>query len=71
MTPWCPANKLAWYRVTILSAQFSGTANTVVSFSGVGVILNTNQSNKMYPSANVCSFLITVLELGNFISCQV
>ena len=62
---WCPTNKLALYRVIILSAQISGTAITAVSFSGVGVILNNNESNKMYHSANVSTFLIAALELGN------
>ena len=42
MTPWCPANKLEWYKVIILSAQVSGTARTTVSFSGV--ILNNSES---------------------------
>ena len=42
-TPWCPANRLEWYRVMILSAHVSGTARTGVSFSGV--ILNNRESN--------------------------
>ena len=61
MTPWCPANKLEGYRVIILSALTSGTAG--VSFSGV--ILNNSESNKMCHSANVPTFLIAALELGN------
>ena len=28
MTPWCPANKLEWYKVIILLAHVSGTART-------------------------------------------
>ena len=65
MTLWCPANKLEWYRVIILSSQFSGTANTAVSLLGVGVIWNNNDSNKMYCSTNVSTILIAALELGN------
>ena len=34
MTPWCPANKLEWYKVMILSVHVSGTARTAVSFPG-------------------------------------
>ena len=63
MTPWSPANKLKWYRVIILSVHISGTASTAVSFSGV--ILNNNESNKMYHSGNVSTLLIAALELGN------
>ena len=62
MTPWCPANKLEGYKVMILSAHISGTARTAVSFSGV--ILNNNESNRMYLSANVSTFLFTVLDVG-------
>ena len=62
MTPWCPANKLEWYKVIILSAHVSGTARTAVSFSGV--ILNNSESNRMYLSANVSTFLIAALEVG-------
>ena len=62
MTHWCPTNKLEWYRVIILSVQISGIANIAVSFSGVGVILNNNESNH---SARVSTFLIAALELGN------
>ena len=63
MTPWCHANKLEWYKVIILSAHVSGTASTAVSFSGV--ILNNSESNRMYCSANVSTFLITALEVGS------
>ena len=63
MTPWCPANKLEWYKVIILLAHISGTARTAVSFSGV--ILNNSESNRMYLSANVSTFLIAALEVGN------
>ena len=59
MTPWCPANGLEWYRVTILSVHISGTAD---SFSDV--ILNNWKSSRMYLSANVSTFLIAVLEVG-------
>ena len=63
MTLWCPANKLEWYKVIILSVHTSGTARTAVSFSGV--ILNNSESNKMYHSANVSTFLIVSLEVGS------
>ena len=63
MTPWCPANRLEWYRVMILSVHVSGTAKTAVSSSGV--ILNIRESNRMYLSANVSTFLIAALEVGN------
>ena len=62
MTPWCPANRLEWYRV-ILSVHVSGTVRTAVSFSGV--ILNNRESNRIYLSANVYTFLITTLKVGN------
>ena len=63
MTPWCPENKLEWYRFIILTAHTSGTARTAVSFSGI--ILNNGESNKLYHSANASTFLIAALELGN------
>ena len=63
VTPWCPANRLELYRVMILSVHVSGTARTTVSFSGV--ILNKWESNRMYLAANVSTFLIAVLEVGN------
>ena len=47
----------------ILSVHISGTARTAVSFSGV--ILNNNESNRMYLSANVSTFLIAALEVGD------
>ena len=59
MTPWCPLNKLEWYKVIILLAYVSGTARTAVSFSGV--ILNNREFNRMYLSANLSTFLIAVL----------
>ena len=63
MTPWCPANKLESYKVIILSVHTSGTTSTAVSFSAV--ILNNSESNKMYGSANVSTFLIAALEVGS------
>ena len=63
MTPWCPANKLEWYKGIILSAHISGTARTAVSFSGV--ILNNSESNRMYLFADISTFLIVALEMGN------
>ena len=47
----------------MLSAQFSGTARTAVSFSGV--ILYNRESSRMYLSVNVSAFLIAALEVGN------
>ena len=61
MTPWRPANKLELYKVMILSVHISATARTAVSFSGV--ILNNSESNGMYLSAKVSTFLIDALEV--------
>ena len=47
----------------ILSEHISGTARTAVSFSGV--ILNNSESNRMYLSANISTFLIAALEVSN------
>ena len=47
----------------ILSAHVSGTARTADSFSGV--ILNNRESNRIYLSANISTFLIAALEVGN------
>ena len=66
ITLWCPANKLEWYKAIILSTHVSGIAYTAVSLSGVVDILNNNESN-MYFSANVSTFLIPTLELGNLL----
>ena len=63
MTPSCPANRLEWCSFIILSAHFSGTARTAISFSGV--ILNNRESNRIYLSVKVSTFLIAVLEVGN------
>ena len=45
----------------------SGIANTAVSLSGVVDILNNNEFNNMYFSANASTFLIPTLELGNLL----
>ena len=58
MTPWCPANRLKWYRDMILL-----TTRTADSFSDV--IWNNRKSNRIYLSANVSTFLIAALEVGN------
>ena len=63
MTLWCPANKLEWYKVIIILVHVSGTARTAVTFPGV--ILNNSESNRMYLSVNVSTFLIAALEVGN------
>ena len=47
----------------VLSAHVSGTAKTADSFSGV--ILNNRESNRMYLSAKVSTFIMAVLEVGN------
>ena len=51
ITPWCPANKLVWYNVMILSAHISGMANSAVSLSGVVTNLNNRESNRINLSA--------------------
>ena len=43
----------------------SGIASTAVSFIGVDIILNNDESNSMYFSARVSIFLIADLALGN------
>ena len=51
--------------VIILLVQISGIAIIAVSFSGVGMILNNSESNRIYHSARVSTFLFAALELGN------
>ena len=34
LTPWCPANKLEWYKVIIFSAHGSRIAKRAVSLPG-------------------------------------
>ena len=65
ITPWCPANKLEWYNIIMLSAHVSGIANSAVSFLGVVTSLNNNESSSIYFSANVSTLHIAVLVLGN------
>ena len=65
ITHWCPANRLEWYSVIILSAQNSGIANNAVSFSGVVTILNSKESSNRYFSANASTFQIGNLVLDN------
>ena len=43
----------------------SGTARTAVSFPGL--ILNSNESNRIYLSASVSALLIVVLEEGSLL----
>ena len=57
----CPT----WYKVMILSTQFSGMANKAISFSGVDIILNSKESSNIYFSANVSTFQIAILVLSN------
>ena len=51
--------------VIILSVHISGVTNTAVSFSGVVIILNNNESNNIYLSANISTLQIAVFILGN------
>ena len=43
-----------------LLAHISGTANSTVSFSGVVISLNNNESSNIYFSANFLTLQITV-----------
>ena len=63
ITPWCPADKLEWYRVIILSMHISGTARTAVPFSWE--TLNNSESSRTYFSASVSVLLIIDLEEGS------
>ena len=60
-----PANRLAWYNAIILSTHILGIANSAVSLSGVVTNLNNNESNKVKFSANVSTFFMENLLLGN------
>ena len=64
ITPWCPANKLKWHKVIILSAHVFGIANTAVSMSRVDIILNSNEPNNIYFYAKASTFLIADLVAG-------
>ena len=48
----------------------SSIAKTAISFSEVNFIVNNNESNKIYLSAKVSTFLIAALELGNLFWAQ-
>ena len=50
----------------ILSTHVSGIASNVVSFSGVVINFYNNESNKIYLSAKVYTFLIAALVSDNF-----
>ena len=65
--PWCPANKLERYKAIILSTHISSIANTAVSLLSVVDVLNNNESNNIYFSANASTFHIPTLELGNLL----
>ena len=45
--------------------HISGVANNAVSFSGVVISLNNNESNNLYHSASTSTLHIVLLELGN------
>ena len=49
----------------ILSAHISGIANNTVSFSGIVISLNSNESNKIYLSTSTSTLHIELFELGN------
>ena len=63
MTPWCPSNKVEWYKVIILLAHISETARTDISLCGV--ILHKSESNRQYLPAYISTFLIAALDVGN------
>ena len=65
ITPWCITNRLEGYSIVILSAQTSGMAASADLFSGVFIILNNNEFNKIYLSANISTFLIAVFVWDN------
>ena len=65
LTPWCPANRLEWYKVYTLFAHTSSMVNTVVSLSGLDTILNNNESNSINFSASTSILFIADLLLGN------
>ena len=51
----------------ILSRHISGIANSAVSLSDVVTNLNSNESNRMKFSANVSTFFMEDLLLGNLL----
>ena len=51
----------------ILLLHISGMTYTAAPLSGVTVILNNNESNNIYFSANASTFLIPTLELGKML----
>ena len=65
ITHWCPANKLEWHRVIILSAHISGIAKRAVSLPGIVVNLNSRESNKIYFSASISTLFIATFLLSN------
>ena len=64
--PWCPANKLVWYNVMVLSAHISSMANSAVCLSGVVTNLNSRESNKIKHSAKISTLCIALLLFGNY-----
>ena len=63
--PWCPSNKLEWYRVIILSAHVSGITKRAVSLPGIVVNTNSRESNKIYFSASISTLFIAAFLLSN------
>ena len=65
ITPWCPANKLAWYSVMILSAHTSGIAKSAFSLLGTVINLNSKESSKINLFDRISTLHMTFLLLGN------
>ena len=65
MTPLCPAKRLIWHNVMILSTYISGTVNSAVSFSGIVTNLNNSESNKINLSSKVSTLHMALHLLGN------
>ena len=61
MTPLCPPNMLAWYKVVILSAPLSCIAKPADSFQSMVLSLTNKESSNKFLSTEVsvsshCSF---------------
>ena len=61
--PWCPKNKLSWYKVLHESAQLSGTAKSTDSFPGSVTNLSNNDSRSICLSARILLFSLLLLSL--------
>ena len=65
ITPWYPVNKLEWYKVIICWHMFQELLIMLFSFLVVARSLSNMESNNIYFSANVSTFHIADLVLGN------